>query len=81
MPPATRTFHCHAEKRWAKEVVRELGSGAIGRPDLTIDQALAAIDALPSQYVPVGECDNRSPDGVCLGHDTRELERERRRRR
>lgn len=67
--PWTTVIHTHAEKRWAKDQIRIHGPGAVlGRPELTIADAFQIIDDMKSEFVPVGECDNRDENGVCRGH-------------
>ena len=64
-----RVIHACAEKRWVKQQIRLFGAGkVIGRDDLEVDEACRMIDELPSEFVPIGECDNRGPDGRCRGH-------------
>lgn len=69
-------IHCHAEKRWVREQIRLYGAKAVLGLDLEIGAAIRLVDELPSAYVPIGDCDNRDPDGVCKGHVIRIEERD-----
>lgn len=61
-------MHCHAEKRWAKEQIRRFGARAVLGLDVDVETGCRLVDELESEYVPVGACDNRGPDGICRGH-------------
>lgn len=63
-------YHVCATKDWMKEKVRRYGPNWIGLPDTTpLDEALALIDAVVTEYVTNVDCDHRDEDGRCLGHE------------
>lgn len=65
----TTIVHTHAEKRWVKAQLREHGPGEVmGRPELTLADALQLVDDCPTEFVPIGECAARDERGQCRGH-------------
>lgn len=64
-------IHTHAEKDWVKRELRAHGAASVfGREDLTLEQALQLVDDCPTEFIPVGRCEDRDERGICRGHET-----------
>ncbi len=66
-----RWQHISCSKEYLRQQIKQVGASTVLENFTgTDDEALAALDAEPHDWFPVGPCDNRGPDGKCLGHDT-----------
>lgn len=64
------TYHLHATKAWVKFQIQIHGvKSVLGFDNVTEADAFQAIDDLPGEYIPVGNCEHRDTDGRCLGHE------------
>ncbi len=62
------TFHISATKAWIMSQIEQYGTEVLDNFDGTTEEALAEVAADPRTHFPVGDCDNQSPEGKCLGH-------------
>lgn len=68
--PGSTRFHMHASKRWVIKEIRKHGPVKVIGMDVSVEDAIAMIEADPRQYIPFEGCDNRRADGSCGGHRT-----------
>jgi hypothetical protein len=63
------TYHVCTSKDWIKREIQAQGPDAVlTEKGLTLEQAFAVIDAIPTTNIPATDCNNYNEHGVCQGH-------------
>lgn len=69
-PRPGRMVHCSFPKAALIEEIQRSGArGVLVNWAGSDAEALSALEADPRSYFVFGQCDNKGPDGDCLGHD------------